>query len=139
MPYDHNSPRYFMQGEILWLIIICTYLSVGISYLTINIQNYLSEFLKNSNFFCKIRAEGTYIFGLFNFSDRNLQTTVEFYQNSVWKADDFRTICIGKLLTLADFAKWVSKGGVISEGIFCLVPSSKKLNQITIPELFNIR
>ena len=30
------------------------------------------------------------------------------------------------------------KGGVISEGVFNLVPSSKKLNQITIPQLFTL-
>ena len=30
------------------------------------------------------------------------------------------------------------KGRVISEGVFNLVPSSKKLNQITIPQLFTL-
>ena len=33
-----------MQGEILWLILFFTYLSVGISFLTTNTQNDLSEF-----------------------------------------------------------------------------------------------
>ena len=50
MPYDHNSPRYFMQGEILWLILFFTYLSVGISFLTTNIQTDLSEFFGTGKF-----------------------------------------------------------------------------------------
>ena len=50
MPYDHNSARYFMQGEILWLILFFTYLSVGISFLTTNIQTDLSEFFGTGKF-----------------------------------------------------------------------------------------
>ena len=127
-----------MQGEILWLIIICTYLSICRNFF---FDNQYSDLFFGilEEFWCLLQNSHWSYIHIWSFQ----LLGSEFYRR---QQNSIRIPCESRkpphyLYTLENFYKFANfaKAWVNIWRYFLFGPILKKMNQITIPELFNIK